>query len=85
MSADSRTPARGGSTSSTGGERSACTPTRVSRVQALWRRVVASVVVGDPDPRYSALDRWDGLRVTGADRSVHPVLAPVDGRSSRCP
>lgn len=50
------------------------------RVHALWRRVLAGFVVCDPDPRYSALDRLDGLRVSGSDRAVSRIHAPVDGQ-----
>jgi hypothetical protein len=48
-------------------------------LQALWHRVVAAVVLSDPDPRYSVLDQLDGLRVNGSDRAVRRIHAPVDG------
>ncbi len=54
--------------------------TDAGRVHALWRRVLAGLVVCDPDPRYSVLDRLDGLVVSGSARAVRKIHAPVDGQ-----
>lgn len=80
-SAGSPTPTRSGSTPVTCRDSHPRATAPVGHLAALWRRVVAALIVGDPDPRYSALDRLDGRRTTGADQAIGRIHAPVDGES----
>jgi len=31
-------------------------------IKTLWHRVIATIITADPNPEYSALDHWAGLK-----------------------